>query len=594
MADAADLDARAIEAEAVLELALHRPVVALLLHVDEVDDDEAREVAQLELSRDLLGRLEVRPERRLLDRVLARRLAGVDVDGDESLGLVDDDIAARGKSHERAEHGVQLPLDLEAGEQRLGLGVLDDVLLVARHQHAHERARFLVGAVACHRDVVDLLGVEVADRALDEIAFLVDDRRRGRAQRQVANALPQPEQVLEVALDLRLAARSASRADDKAHAGRHLELGHDLAQPFPVGGIGDLAADAAAARGVGHQHRVAAGEREVSRQRGALVAALLLDHLHEDDLAALDDFLNLVDAPVAARTVRDFLFRIGGTYRLHVADVLGLGHLDDALVFDEAMGRRSIARLGCVRLMLVIGRGLGLWRLCRLGCHDDGLTDDRLGRGSFRYRLMGGIEIGAAVDGGRIRLGRLRARFGIYRRDSRLRARVDRVVMAARPAIGAMAAVVAILAVLLVMVFLAALGKSVVGLLLGLGLCFLGLGLFAQQRLPVGDGNLVVVGMDFVEGEEAVAVSAVVDERRLQGRLDAGDLGQIDVAAQKLARGRLPIEFLNAPVAQHHDPGFLRVRSVDKHPVLAVIRHVMWSLARLRPWREVDDRHSRP
>ena len=44
----------------------------------------------------------------------------------------------------------------------------------------------------------------------------------------------------------------------------------------------------------------------------------------------------------------------------------------------------------------------------------------------------------------------------------------------------------------------------------------LGLGLFLQQRLPVRDRDLVVVGMDFVEGEEAVAVAAVVDEGGLQ------------------------------------------------------------------------------
>ena len=52
----------------------------------------------------------------------------------------------------------------------------------------------------------------------------------------------------------------------------------------------------------------------------------------------------------------------------------------------------------------------------------------------------------------------------------------------------------------------------------------------AQQRLPVGDRDLVVVGMDFREGEEAVAVAAVIDEGRLQRRLDARHLGEIDVA----------------------------------------------------------------
>ena len=39
-------------------------------------------------------------------------------------------------------------------------------------------AGFLVGRLAGHQDLVDVLGVEVADRALDEVAFLVDEAGR--------------------------------------------------------------------------------------------------------------------------------------------------------------------------------------------------------------------------------------------------------------------------------------------------------------------------------------------------------------------------------------------------------------------------------
>ena len=43
----------------ILEPALDLALVARLLHVDEVDDDQAGEVAQAELAGDLLGGLEV-------------------------------------------------------------------------------------------------------------------------------------------------------------------------------------------------------------------------------------------------------------------------------------------------------------------------------------------------------------------------------------------------------------------------------------------------------------------------------------------------------------------------------------------------------
>jgi len=51
------------------------------------------------------------------------------------------------------------------------------------------------------------------------------------------------------------------------------------------------------------------------------------------------------------------------------------------------------------------------------------------------------------------------------------------------------------------------------------------LGLLAKQRVAILLGDLVVIGMDFRKGEEAMAVAAVIDERRLERRFDPRDLG---------------------------------------------------------------------
>src|SRR5450830_2075773 len=75
MRDAADLDARAVVLERVLHPPLDRAVVAALIHVDEVDDDEAGEIAQPQLPRDFIRRLAIGLERGVLDVVLARRSA---------------------------------------------------------------------------------------------------------------------------------------------------------------------------------------------------------------------------------------------------------------------------------------------------------------------------------------------------------------------------------------------------------------------------------------------------------------------------------------------------------------------------------------
>jgi hypothetical protein len=127
--------------------------------------------------------------------------------------------------------------------------------------------------------------------------------------------------------------------------------------------------------------------------------------------------------------------------------------------------------------------------------------------------------------------------------------------------------------------------RAGVGFGLRLGLRF---GLLGQQRLPVGDRDLVVVGVDFAEGQEAVTVAAVVDEGRLQRRLYPCHLGEIDIAAQQLACGRFVVEFLYPAVAQHHHPSFLRVRGIDEH---LVAFHVMGSLA---PRRAANADHGGP
>ena len=116
-----------------------------------------------------------------------------------------------------------------------------------------------------------------------------------------------------------------------------------------------------------------------------------------------------------------------------------------------------------------------------------------------------------------------------------------------------------------------------VGAVIGIGVGGAVVALFlGEQRLPVGDRNLIVVGMDFGERQEAVAVAAVIDERRLQRRFDARDLGEIDVTAQLLAVSGLEVEFFDAVAAQDDHPGLLRMGRVDQH----FVGHCKFSLWR--------------
>jgi hypothetical protein len=98
---------------------------------------------------------------------------------------------------------------------------------------------------------------------------------------------------------------------------------------------------------------------------------------------------------------------------------------------------------------------------------------------------------------------------------------------------------------------------------------FLGLAMGAlvrlDQRLTVGDRNLIIVRMDFAEGQEAVPVAAIFDEGGLQRWFYPRDLGEIDVAAQLFALGGLEIKLFDAIAADHNDPGLFRMSGVDQH-----------------------------
>ena len=198
---------------------------------------------------------------------------------------------------------------------------------MAGRQGAHEVARGPVRFLARHDDVADVAGIEIADRTLDQAGFLVDQRRRGGFQRHFADLVPQPQQIFEVAPDLRLGALHAGGAHDHRHAVRRVEIVDDRLQALAVVDAGDAARDAAAAIGVRHQHAIAAGQRQIGGEGGALVAALFLGHLHQQDLPALDDFLDLVAAQVALPAAARLLlvdFGIVLLRRLFAAD-----HVDD-------------------------------------------------------------------------------------------------------------------------------------------------------------------------------------------------------------------------------------------------------------------------
>ncbi len=470
----AHLNARAVGLELFFHPLFNGCVVATFIHVDEVDDDQTGQIAQTQLAGDLIGGLKVGLGRRLFDRTFFRGPARVHVDGHQRLGHADHDVAARGQLHGRVEHATQIAFDLMTRIKGHRIGVAFHVLAVGRHDHLHEILGGPVTGFALNDDLVDLFGIKITDRPFDQVALFVDLGRGDGFQRQFADLFPQTLQIFVIAFDFGLGALAACGADDQACAFGHIHLTRNRLELLAVGSVGDLAGDATTACGVGHQHTIATGQAEVRGQGRTLVAAFFLDDLDQQDLTDLDNFLDFVAL---------------GTGFAHGAHVFGFVLIRNGFDAVILVGGVAAFRLAVI-IVAVIAVGLGR-------------VDRRVRHGLHRGRpLLDRCVCAVEVDGFHARdiAGGffLRRLDRVSRGDSILRFNLSRLGLAA-PA-GAF---------------------GLFGLGLGFGAHGLGVGFFfGDQRLTVGDRDLVVIGVDFVERKETMTVAAIVHKRRLKRRFD--------------------------------------------------------------------------
>ncbi len=91
----------------------------------------------------------------------------------------------------------------------------------------------------------------------------------------------------------------------------------------------------------------------------------------------------------------------------------------------------------------------------------------------------------------------------------------------------------------------------------------LGGGFLLYQDFPIRDRHLVIVGMDFIEGEKAMAVTAIFHKGRLKGRFDPGYFREINIAFELFSGCRLVIKFFKTGTLYDNDACLLFMRRVD-------------------------------
>ncbi len=272
------LGAGGVAEELLREGVVNLAPVGRVFHVDEVDDDDAAEVAQPQLADDLAARLEVEGEDGLLQRLSADELAGIDIDGHQGLGLVDDQVAAGLQPHLRAQGLLELAVDAEGAHEIGGLPVQLDALDEGGLGLLQEVENLLEALLVVDPDLRHRVRVHVADRAQDRAQLAVDEARRAGGVAGGLDPLPELYEVVPVGRELVRAPVLAGGADDPAAgSGEALD---DLLQPLPLVGLGDAPRDADLAD-VRQVHQKAAGQADVGGEARPLGADGVLHHLHQ-------------------------------------------------------------------------------------------------------------------------------------------------------------------------------------------------------------------------------------------------------------------------------------------------------------------------
>ena len=93
-ADTANLNARAVYFQRLFQAFFDGAVIASLIHIDEVNNQQTRQIAQARLPRNFRCRFQIGCKGGFLHRIFARGFARIHVDCHQCLGLVNHQITA--------------------------------------------------------------------------------------------------------------------------------------------------------------------------------------------------------------------------------------------------------------------------------------------------------------------------------------------------------------------------------------------------------------------------------------------------------------------------------------------------------------------
>ena len=165
-------------------------------------------------------------------------------------------------------------------------------MLKVSHHLGDKALCFLISLRRVDQHFADVLAQIVADRADDDVGFLIDQEGRLTAFGSLVDRGPQLEQVIQIPLQFFGAAAKSGSTDNHAHFFRQLQRVQGIFQFLTLFAF-NAAGDTASTRVVGHQYQIAAGQADKGGQGSALVTTFFLVDLNNDFHAFTDHILDV-------------------------------------------------------------------------------------------------------------------------------------------------------------------------------------------------------------------------------------------------------------------------------------------------------------
>src|SRR4051794_13964477 len=188
-----------------------------LVHVDEVDDDDAAQIAQPDLPHNFFDGLRVRFGDGVFQAVrFADILSCIHIDRHQRFGLIDYDVAARFQPHFWTKRLFDLGGDAERFEDRGGTSVHLDAANQCRLEPLHEMDRAFIHILVVDPDRFIHIAQLIAKDALYDLQIMMEEQWSGLFLRLLPDVEPEIIEESHVRGDFFLRMAFACSANDEA------------------------------------------------------------------------------------------------------------------------------------------------------------------------------------------------------------------------------------------------------------------------------------------------------------------------------------------------------------------------------------------